>query len=90
MTDDIEILKKAFGYEIRINGKLVRLHRGSGDARVLYEEIKRSYHDLSRQLEFDSATRERWRKITAGTASQGLLDALAVMLEIYFRKRKNR
>jgi uncharacterized PurR-regulated membrane protein YhhQ (DUF165 family) len=89
MARGIEIKKSGRGYEVRINGKTVQIYVGSQDAELLHQEIEYSYNDLSRKLESEFASHDWWRRIQAGTAPSGFIDALIVFITAYLERRKS-
>ena len=87
MTPNIRIQKTANGYEVMLDGKLIRIYQGSQDVKLLYNEIKRYHSDLSRQLEQEVYTRNWHERIEKGYAANSFIDALIITITAYFEKK---
>ena len=76
------------GYEVMINGKVCRIYKGSQDAKILYQEMKRFHPELARKLEFERTTQDWWRKIEAGKAPNNWIDALIVTMTAMLERKR--
>ncbi|MBN1163729.1 MAG: hypothetical protein JXB45_04070 [Candidatus Krumholzibacteriota bacterium] len=87
---DLDIKKTSRGYEVLIDGKVVRIYQGSQDAKLLYEEIRRNHSDLSRQLEMQAHQREWWQGIENSTAPNNAIDIIMLTIMGYFKKKRRK